>query len=399
MTPRRSSLNILYAGTLPPHPDGSAIVGAQLLAGLARSGHAVRALAAITTPALRAGDRFAKAHPEIGVARFVVPFFDVASAVDTPDDYRSYQCAQIRARLPGLVDEHRPDVIIIGKASFALDVPDLARARSVRSVLLIHGTTEHGILSTPEHPVAQRLVDQYRKVDLAVLVAGHLAGHAQRLGLRDFVVIPNGVDLQRFSPRPKDAALLRHLSLGDDQIVVVHASKLSEVKRPLDIVSSAERVLRQNPAIVYVILGDGPCRAAMQESCRENGVLEHFRFVGWVEHERVPAYLNLADIVVMPSESEALALVYLEAQACGRLLLASNIPAAREVVQDGETGLLFRKGDVDDLAAQTLGAAEDADLRAAIGKKAREWVRTHDLDRTVAAYACTLRDVVNRSPR
>ena len=169
------------------------------------------------------------------------------------------------------------------------------------------------------------------------------------------------------------------------------------IRDSLDIVGSAEQVLRHNPDVVYVIVGDGPSKAVMEECCRQRGILGNFRFVGWVEYTSMPAYLNLADIVVMPSEAEALALVYLEAQARGRLLLASDIPAARELVQDGQTGLLFRMGDVDDLAAQTLRAAGDADPRAAIGRRAREWVRTHhDLERTVAAYERTLRDVVSR---
>jgi glycosyltransferase involved in cell wall biosynthesis len=58
----------------------------------------------------------------------------------------------------------------------------------------------------------------------------------------------------------------------------------------------------------------------------------------------VPDYINLADVVVMPSEREGQSLVYLEAQACGKLIVASDIPAAREVITDGETGLLFERG-------------------------------------------------------
>ena len=65
------------------------------------------------------------------------------------------------------------------------------------------------------------------------------------------------------------------------------------------------------------------------------------RFAGWIDYARMPDYINLGDIVVMPSESEGLARVYLEAQACARVLVASDIPPAREVVTEGETGLLF----------------------------------------------------------
>ena len=179
----------------------------------------------------------------------------------------------------------------------------------------------------------------------------------------------------------------------------MHASNLKGVKRPLDIVRSGERVLRERPEVAYLIVGDGPLRAAMEERCRQEGILGSFRFVGWVEHERVPEYLNLADIAVMPSETEGFALAYLEAQACGCVLLASDIPAAREVVEDGRTGLLFRRDDVDHFAAQTLRAAGDPGLRAAIGRRAREAVRAHDLDRTVAAYEHALRELAGRPRR
>lgn len=112
----------------------------------------------------------------------------------------------------------------------------------------------------------------------------------------------------------------------------------------------------------------------------------HFRFVGWIDHDLVPSYVNLADMVVMPSESEALAMVYLETQACERVLIASDIAAAREVIDDGETGILFSKGDVADLTAKVLSVAGNPALRIAIGKKALQSAMNYDLERCVTAY-------------
>ena len=107
--------------------------------------------------------------------------------------------------------------------------------------------------------------------------------------------------------------------------------------------------------------------------------------------------MNLADLVVMPSESEGLARVYLEAQACGRTLIASDIAAAREVVIHGQTGLLFRKGDLEDMAEKILLAAGDPLLREKIGKPAREQVlRRHDLETIAEEYLVLIRDLVRR---
>lgn len=73
-----SSLDILYVGTLPPHPGGSAILGSHLPGGLAKLGNSVRALAPITAEALQGGDRFALRHPSIAVRRFLIPRFETA---------------------------------------------------------------------------------------------------------------------------------------------------------------------------------------------------------------------------------------------------------------------------------------------------------------------------------
>jgi len=155
------------------------------------------------------------------------------------------------------------------------------------------------------------------------------------------------------------------------------------------------QALQRNPKLVYVIVGDGPPRKAMEDACREKRLMERFRFTGWVDYARMPAYINLADVMLMPSEAEGLARIYLETQACGRVLVASDIPAAREVVTDGETGLLFRVGDADDLAKKTLSAAGDLELRVRIGRNALERVKAHALPAALASYV----EVFNRASR
>jgi glycosyltransferase involved in cell wall biosynthesis len=111
----------------------------------------------------------------------------------------------------------------------------------------------------------------------------------------------------------------------------------------------------------------------------------------------MPDLLALADMVVMPSASEGMSLACLEAMACGRLVIASDIPGAREIITPGETGLLFRLGDVADLAARTVLAGRDPELRARLGEDARAHVeRHHRVEEMVARYAGILEDVVAR---
>jgi glycosyltransferase involved in cell wall biosynthesis len=383
-------MNILCVGTLPPHPGGSAISGALLFAGLAAAGHSVRVLSPITAEALRSGDAFAARHSNIRVTRFEVPYFESAPNLPATDAYRQTEREQIRALLPALIGAERPDIIFMTRETFTWDAPNIARAHSVPCVLRTAGATTFGIVNhTLPDSETEQLLGQFQKADLIVSPAMHLAERLRQLGLRRVKVIWNAVDLHCFSPRPKDAVLLRDLTIREDDIVVAHVSNLKSLKRPLDIVDAAAKALRQNPRLLYLIVGDGPGRQAMEHACQESGTSERFRFVGWIDYDRMPDYINLADIVALPSEAEAQARVYLETQACARLILASNIPGAREVIIDGETGLLFRTGDSEDLAAKTLRAAASAEARAAIGKRARARVEAHALPRIVQAYTDT----------
>ena len=254
-------------------------------------------------------------------------------------------------------------------------VADIARAHAIPCLLRLPGSVICGLLrGTYSTGLARELLAAGRTVQRMVAPARHLAVRARALGWDDVVVIPNAVDTERFAPRPKNPALLRQHGIPDTALVVAHLSNLKPIKQPLDVVASARAVLPQDPRLVYLIVGDGPARRPMEDACQQAGIQDRVRFTGWVDYPRVPDYINLADLVVMPSADEGLARVYLETQACGRVLLASDIPAAREVVVDGQTGLLFRAGDLADLTATTLRAAADAPLRAAIGRQARQHI-------------------------
>jgi glycosyltransferase involved in cell wall biosynthesis len=95
----------------------------------------------------------------------------------------------------------------------------------------------------------------------------------------------------------------------------------------------------------------------------------------------------------MPSEAEGMARIYLETQAAGRTLVASDIPPAREVIEHGQTGLLFPLGDIQAFAARILEAAADASLRAHIGALARERVRPHDLESVGWKYSDAIQEI------
>jgi glycosyltransferase involved in cell wall biosynthesis len=366
-------------------------MGAQLLGALIAQGHRVQALAPITAEALESGDPFGDRGIE--VTRFLVPYFETAPNAPPSDDYRLLQGERIRDSLPPLICSGLPDVIVAGRETFAWDVPDVSNAHNLPCIVILQGTTTAGIVSGT-YPRARELLQQYRKADLVVVPAKHMAPLLSSNAVPNVKVIPNSVDVHLFRPRPKSNALRRELGIREGDVVVAHISNLKEVKRPMDVVESAERALAKNAGLTYLIVGDGTCRSEMLDACAQKGISDQFRFTGWVDHGNVPDYINLADIVVMPSEFEAQALAYLEAQACARVLVASDVAGAREVIVDGKTGLLHRAGDVDDLASKTLLAAGESTLRADIGRRARDAAMAHSQEDGVAAYAAAIEQVV-----
>jgi glycosyltransferase involved in cell wall biosynthesis len=379
------SARLLYVGTLPPHQGGSALVAAQVLPGLARRGYRVEAIAPITDGAR---DPFADEHPDLPLRRFTLPYLDTSPDTPPSDDYRRLERERIEQLVTAAVADQTPDAIVIGRESFAPHV--LGLANGIPTVLLIQGATTMGILGGTYPPeLADQLIGLMRQVDVPVSSARHMRDTLAGLGVPGVHVVPNPVDLDRFQPAPA----------AGGRLVVAHVSNLKRLKRAHDLVAAAEIVLREEPEALFAVVGEGPCREELEADCAERGLAEAFRFTGWVHHAEVPRHINAADVVAMPSAGEAQALAYLETQACGRTLVASDIPAAAEVVEHGRTGLLHPTGDVPALAEAILRAARDPDLRARIGREARRSAERHSLDVVVTAYDELLRGRLNLEPR
>jgi glycosyltransferase involved in cell wall biosynthesis len=124
-----------------------------------------------------------------------------------------------------------------------------------------------------------------------------------------------------------------------------------------------------------VLLGGGPGRAALEHFAGAAGVAPHVHFLGPVP--AVGPWLERADVVWVPSLRPAGVGAALEAMAAGRPVVSSDLPELREVVADGETGLLFKPGDKAALARQTRALLDHTGLRRRLGAAAREHARKH----------------------
>jgi glycosyltransferase involved in cell wall biosynthesis len=386
---------LVFVGTLPPHPGGSAVSAFQLLVALARLDYSIRTLAPVTPGTRDQAALWDTRYQQLHVRRYVQRRYDPSGPIPPPPAARAAERRALHAELPALLAAHRPAVVIAGRESFAWDVPGLAAQHRVPSIVLLRGGLRANAFVEGRYPpaLARQLLAGFRHARRLIAVSRHLAAGFARLGLSHVETIPNFVDCARFAPRPKDPALMASLDVPSDAVLVMLVANLKPQKRPLDFIASAALAIPHDPRLVYVVVGDGSLGPAMVRRCAVLGLSARFRFTGWIDYDAVPAYLAAADLVVLPSVAEGLARVYLETQAAGRVLIASDIPPAREVIRDGETGFLFPLGDLDALAAITLRVARDPALRARLGADARLAARAYDLDRAAQAYAAVLETV------
>ncbi|MBL8330546.1 MAG: glycosyltransferase family 4 protein [Rubrivivax sp.] len=168
-------------------------------------------------------------------------------------------------------------------------------------------------------------------------------------------VLPNSVDLERFTPGPKAPDLVEQLALQGRTVLMTFGRLASEdrCKGFDEIIEVMGSLLEQRPELVYLICGTGPDQARLQAKCRQLGVDQAVRFSGFVPEARKVDYYRLADAYVMPSQGEGFGIVFLEAMACGIPAMGSSLDGGREALLDGQLGEL-------------VNAAVPAEVRAGI---------------------------------
>ena len=176
--------------------------------------------------------------------------------------------------------------------------------------------------------------------------------------MREIEVVTNFVNCNVYSPITDDAkrAEARLKLAAPDEAILMHLSNFRPVKRVVDVVKIFAQVAKEMPAQL-VLIGDGPDRSAAEWLAHDLGIQCRVHFLG--KQERVNELLPLADILLMPSVLESFGLAALEAMACKVPSIATRVGGVPELIDDGETGLLYEVGDVDGMALGALGLLGD----------------------------------------
>ncbi len=194
------------------------------------------------------------------------------------------------------------------------------------------------------------------------------------------VVVPNAVDIELFTPRPRDDALADSLAIRAGETVLGYISSFTGYEG-IRFLIEAGAILRDRGRRIRVLLvGDGEERPALEAEARRLGLADGtVIFTGRVPHSRIAGYYSVIDVFVVPRTADRVSqlvtpLKPYEAMALERAVVVSGVAALREIVTDGETGLTFRPEDATHLADVVEPLLDDPGRRAALGRAAREWV-------------------------
>lgn len=196
------------------------------------------------------------------------------------------------------------------------------------------------------------------------------------------VVIPMGVDLERFSPRSERANALRQ-TLAPDGPLILHVGRFALKKGQTYLLQAMLRIVQRQPRVRLAMIGFGPLQRTLESEVRSLGLADRVRFVGKVPHEQMPDYFAAADVFVLPSivspsgDTEGLGVALLEALAAGTPVVASRVGGIPDIVKDGETGLLVPEKQPEALAKAILKLLEQPALGTRLVEEGRRHIEQH----------------------
>lgn len=293
------------------------------------------------------------------------------------------------------------DVLIVHGYSSSTNLLAMATARLIGTRILIRGDTrlQTRHLATSR---ARRLIKQIILRSAHGLLAIGTLNEQYYLALgapADRVYfVPLSVDNGAFATDPERRLLLRHrhrqtLEIPERAVIVLYAAKLTDQKRPQDLLRAFARIKAQYPEAWLLFAGSGGMDAPLRAEATARGI-ERVRFVGFQNQSVLPGLLAACDLFVLPARDEAWGLSVNEAMAAGLpVIVSDDVGAAADLVRNKGTGIIYQCGDIDALGEALGLLLQSEEKRIAMGSMGRTVIAGWDIGASSGALAGVARSV------
>lgn len=292
----------------------------------------------------------------------------------------------LRAHRIDLLHAHSEDAYLYGGLA--------ARLAGIPAIGTFHRSTVSSYRASPSNRLVHRLLAHQVAVseDRRQLMTRLTGAPSARVS-----VIPGAVDLARFRvvSEAEKRALRRRLEVPPAALMLLGLGHLGPIKGHDLTIHALAAVRGAFPAVRLYIGGTGAAaeRQQLEGMIRDLDLAGSVVLLGQIQNPQ--DWLGACDLFVQPSRDEAFGLVFAEAAACGRAVLATRIGGIPEIVVDGQTGLLVPPDTPDELAAALRRLLAGADSRERLGRHARQRAERHFSVETMgAAYACLMARVL-----
>lgn len=207
-------------------------------------------------------------------------------------------------------------------------------------------------------------------------------------------VLHPGVDTRQFWPTPRSVQVRRQLEWGQRPVILT-VGRLQRRKGHAMLVRALPEILAQIPGVLYSIVGAGEERVPLEQLARELNVFDHVQFRGEPNDGELLLCYQQCDVFALPNREvngdiEGFGMVLLEAQACGKPVIAGSSGGTAETMQVGQSGLIVDCREPDELACSLIKLLTNHARRHHMGIAAREWVVARfDWD-SLAQQACQI---------
>lgn len=249
-----------------------------------------------------------------------------------------------------------------------------ARISRLPMIYTIHGWSFHDdqpFLKKAVRVWSERLLTSNMRCNISVSASNRQTGVDHFKGFRS-VVINNGIDTARFNPDITGKDIRTELDIPAHHTLVGYIARITHQKDPLNMIRAFAAVLKQERDITLLMVGEGDLRAEAIALAEGLGIMHNVVFQDF--REDVPDLLRATDIYCLPSLWEGLPIGLLEAMAMRNAVIVTNVDGSREIIRNGENGLMVSAQHKEDLANAILRLHRDTLLREQLQLAARETV-------------------------